>query len=46
MSSSVASGSQWINFVECSRSTVALVVSCLCAGEDLSPSSGNVDEDC
>jgi hypothetical protein len=44
MSSFVAFGSQWISLAERSRSSFALVVFCLCAGEDLSrPSSGDAD---
>jgi hypothetical protein len=44
MSSFVAFGSQWISLAERSCSSFALVVSCLCAGEDLSPpSSGDAD---
>jgi hypothetical protein len=46
MSSFVAPGSRWISLAERSRSRFALVVSCLCAGEDLLPPSfGDVDTD-
>jgi hypothetical protein len=46
MSSFVAFGSRWISLAERSHSSLALVVSCLCAGEDLPPSSGDADEGC
>jgi hypothetical protein len=47
MSSFVAFWSQQISLAERSRSSFALVVSCLCAGEDLlPPSSGDADEGC
>jgi hypothetical protein len=45
MSCFVASGSRWISLTERSCSSFALVVSCLCAGEDLPP-SGDTDEGC
>jgi hypothetical protein len=45
MSNFVALGSRWISLTERSRSSFSLVVSLLCAGEDLS-TSGNADEDC
>jgi hypothetical protein len=41
MSSFVASGSRRISLAERSRSSFALVVSYLCAGEDLLPPSCN-----
>jgi hypothetical protein len=44
MSSFVAFGPQRISLAERSCSRFALVVSCLCAGEDLPPSSGDADE--
>jgi hypothetical protein len=44
MSSFVAFGSRRICLAECSRPTFALVVSCLCAGEDLLPSFSDADE--
>jgi hypothetical protein len=37
MPSFVATGSRWISLAERSHSCFALVVSCLCAGEDLLP---------
>jgi hypothetical protein len=45
MSSFVAFGSWQISLAERSRSSFTLVGSCLCAGEDLPPSS-NVNEGC
>jgi hypothetical protein len=44
MSSFIAFGSQRISLAERSRSSFALVVSYLCAGEDLPPPSGDADE--
>jgi hypothetical protein len=46
MSSFIAFGSQWISPAKRSRSSFTLVVSCLCAGEDLLHPSGDVDEGC
>jgi hypothetical protein len=47
MSSFMAFGSQRISLIEHSRSSLALVVSCLCAGEDLLPPySSDADEGC
>jgi hypothetical protein len=46
MSSFVAFGSRWISLAKRSHSNFALVVFILCAGEDLPPSSGDVDEGC
>jgi hypothetical protein len=46
MSSFVAFGSRRIILVERSRSSFALVVYFLCAGEDLPPSFGDADEGC
>jgi hypothetical protein len=46
MSSFVAFGSRRISLVELSRSSFALVVSCLCTGDDLLPSLGDVDDGC
>jgi hypothetical protein len=46
MSSFVAFGSRRISLTERSRSSFALVVSCLCVGEDLPPPSGDADEGC
>jgi hypothetical protein len=46
MSSFVAFKSQRISLAECSRSSFALVISYLCAGEDLLPPSDDADEDC
>jgi hypothetical protein len=46
MSSFVAFRSRRISLVERSRSSFALVVSCLCAGENLLPPSDSVDEGC
>jgi hypothetical protein len=40
----VTFGSPWISLAEHSRSRFALVVSCLCVGEDLPLASGDVDE--
>jgi hypothetical protein len=45
MSSFMAFGSRRISVAKRSRSIFALVVSCLCAGEDLPP-SGDADEGC
>jgi hypothetical protein len=45
MSSFMAFRSRQISLAERSRSNFALVVSCLCAGEDLPPSN-DVDEGC
>jgi hypothetical protein len=44
MSSFIAFGSQRISLAERSRPSFALVVSYLCAGEDLPSSSGDADE--
>jgi hypothetical protein len=44
MSSFVAVGSRRIRLAERSRSRFALVVSCLCVGDNLPPSSGDADE--
>jgi hypothetical protein len=44
MSSFVAFGSRWITLAEHSHSIFALVVSCLCVGDDFPPPSGDVDE--
>jgi hypothetical protein len=44
MSSFVAFGSRWISLAERSHSNFAFVVFIPCAGEDLPPSSGDVDE--
>jgi hypothetical protein len=41
MSSFVAFGSRWISLAEHSRSSSTVVVSYLCAGEDLPPPSGD-----
>jgi hypothetical protein len=46
MSSFVAFESRRISHAERSHSSFALIVSCLCAGEDLPPPSGDADEDC
>jgi hypothetical protein len=46
MSSFVAFGSRRISLAERSRSSFALIVSCLCVGEDLPPPSDDADEDC
>jgi hypothetical protein len=46
MSNFVDFGSRRISLAERSRSSFALVVFILCAGEDLSPSSGDTDEGC
>jgi hypothetical protein len=46
MSSFVAFGSQLISFAERSCSSFAFVVYLLCAGEDLPPFSGDVDDGC
>jgi hypothetical protein len=45
-SSFVAFRSRRISLAERSRSSFALVVSCLCAGENLLPPSDSVDEGC
>jgi hypothetical protein len=45
MSSFVAFGLRRISLAECSRSSFTLIVSSLCAGEDL-PLSGDADKDC
>jgi hypothetical protein len=42
----MALGSRQISFADHSRSSFALVVSCLYAGEDLPPPSGDADEGC
>jgi hypothetical protein len=42
----VAFGSRRISLAERSRSSFALIVSCLCVGEDLPPPSDDADEDC
>jgi hypothetical protein len=44
MSSFMAFGSQLISLAEHSHSSFALVVSCLCAGEDLPPPFGSANE--
>jgi hypothetical protein len=46
MSSFVAFRSRRISIAKHSRLRFALVVSFLCAGEDLSPPSGDADEGC
>ena len=46
MSSFVAFGPRRISLAERSRSSFALVVYLLCAGEDFPPSSGDADEGC
>jgi hypothetical protein len=46
MSSFVAFGSRQINLAQYSHSSFALIVSCLCTGEDVPPSFGVVDEGC
>jgi hypothetical protein len=46
MSSFVAFRSRRICLVKRSWSSFALVVSCLCAGEDLPPSSGDANKGC
>jgi hypothetical protein len=46
MSSFVAFESRWLSLAEHSHSIFALIVSLLCAGEDLLSSSGDVDEGC
>jgi hypothetical protein len=46
MSCFVAFGSRQISLAKRSGSRFALVVSFLCAGEDLPPSSGDADEGC
>jgi hypothetical protein len=46
MSSFVAFGSRRISLAKCSRSSFALIVYFLCAGEDLLPSFGDADESC
>jgi hypothetical protein len=46
MSSLVAFESRWINLAERSRSSFALVVYLLCAGEDLPSPSSDADEGC
>jgi hypothetical protein len=46
MSSFVTFGSRWISLAKRSRSSFTLVVSLLCAGEDLLPSSGDANEGC
>jgi hypothetical protein len=46
MSSSVTFGSRRISLAESSHLRFALVVSCMCAGEDLPPSFGDADEGC
>jgi hypothetical protein len=44
MSCLLALESQWISLAERSRSSFALVVSCLCVGEDLPPTFDDADE--
>jgi hypothetical protein len=44
MSSFVTFGSRWISLAKRSRSSFDLVISLLCVGEDLPPSSGDADE--
>jgi hypothetical protein len=44
MSSFVAFGSRWISLAERSHLNFALVVSCLCVGEDVSPPFGDANE--
>jgi hypothetical protein len=44
MSSFVAFSSRWISLAECSRSSFALVVSCVCEGEGHPPPSDDADE--
>jgi hypothetical protein len=47
MSSFVAFRSRWIGLTERSRSSFALVISCLCAGVDLPPpSSDDANDGC
>jgi hypothetical protein len=46
MSSFAAFRSRRISHIECSRSSFALIVSYLCAGEDIPSSSGDTDEGC
>jgi hypothetical protein len=46
MSCLVAFGSRRISIAECNRSSFAIVVSCLCAGEDLPPPFSNANEGC
>jgi hypothetical protein len=46
MSNFVDFGSRRISLAERSRSSFALVVFILCAGEDLPPSSSDTDDDC
>jgi hypothetical protein len=46
MSSFVAFGSQRISLAEHCFSIFALIVSCLCVGEDVPPSSGDANEGC
>jgi hypothetical protein len=46
MFSFIAFGSQRISLAERSRSSFALIVFILCAGEDLPPPSGDVNEGC
>jgi hypothetical protein len=45
MSSFVSFGSRQISLAERSRSSFALIIFILCAGEDLPPSSGDADDD-
>jgi hypothetical protein len=44
MSSFVTFGPRWISLSERNRSSFALVIPFLCAGEDLPPPSGDADE--
>jgi hypothetical protein len=46
MSSFMAFGSRQIRLAERSHSNLALVVSCLCEGEDHPPPSDDTDEGC
>jgi hypothetical protein len=46
MSSFVAFRLRWISLAEHSHSCFSLIVSCLCAGEDLPPPSSDVDDGC
>jgi hypothetical protein len=46
MSNFMAFRSRWISLAERSHSSFALVVCCLCAGEDLTPPFGDSDEGC
>jgi hypothetical protein len=46
MSSFMTFRSRWISLAKHSRSSFALVVSFLCAGEDLPPPSSDADDGC